>query len=50
MKKEISYFVKHARRVNRVLILLKKQGDHDKAVDCKCIRNLWMSEARRAAI
>ncbi|MDH0760436.1 hypothetical protein ALQ08_200113 [Pseudomonas syringae pv. delphinii] len=50
MKADISSFVKHARRVNRVLILLKKQGEYDKAIDCKSIRNLWMSEARRSAV
>lgn len=50
MKAYVSNYVKHARRVNRVLILLKKQGEDDKAIDCKCIRNLWMSEARRAAM
>lgn len=50
MNKNVNHFVQHARRVSRILILLKKQGERDKAVDCKCIRSLWMSEARRAAV
>lgn len=49
MKADVGSFVKHARRVNRVVVQWKKQGEHAKAVYCQGIRKLWMSEARRAA-
>lgn len=50
MKAYVNNYAKHARRVNRILILLKKQGEHNKAIACNFIRNLWLCEARCPAI
>ncbi|MNJ61132.1 hypothetical protein D3C77_569050 [compost metagenome] len=49
MKTAVSNYVNHARRVNHLVVMWKRQGDLCKARYCKGYRNQWMAEARNAA-